>query len=122
MEMFEEAGAEISVTELDVTVNGASAEGLTEQQEIAQARVYAELFQIYRKHADSIARVTFWGIDDAHSWRRESFPCLFRRDYSPKQAYYAVIDPMVIWKNIRGMKFLSQIKFLQLMALRRLTV
>ena len=93
MEMFEEAGAEISVTELDVTVNGASAEGLTEQQEIAQAQVYAELFQIYRKHADSIARVTFWGIDDAHSWRRESFPCLFRRDYSPKQAYYAVIDP-----------------------------
>ena len=93
IELFEEAGAEISVTELDVTVNGASSSGLTEEQEIAQAQVYAELFQIYREHADSIARVTFWGIDDAHSWRSESFPCLFRRDYSPKQAYYAVIDP-----------------------------
>lgn len=93
IQMFEEVGAEISVTELDVTVNGADPAGLTEEQEIAQAQVYAELFRIYKEHASSIARVTFWGIDDAHSWRKESFPCLFNRDYSPKEAYYAVVDP-----------------------------
>ena len=93
IQLFEGVGAEISITELDVTVNGADASGLTKEQEIEQAQVYAELFQIYKAHSDSIERVTFWGLDDAHSWRKESFPCLFDANYAPKQAYFAVIDP-----------------------------
>lgn len=87
-------GIEISITELDVTVNAAEGQrSLTEEQEIQQAVVYAKLFQLYNKYADKIARVTFWGLTDGTSWRSDRFPCLFNNDYTPKEAVYAILDP-----------------------------
>lgn len=91
--LFIEAGAEISITELDVTVNNPATSSITEVEEVVQAQIYAELFQVFNRYADAIERVTFWGYDDAHSWRKEKHPCLFDRDYTPKEAYYAVADP-----------------------------
>lgn len=91
---FRDVGAKISVTELDVVINNPSGPGLPKENEIAQAQVYAGLFRLYNQYADSIERVTFWGYDDGHSWRGSSHPCLFNsRDYSPKEAYFAVADP-----------------------------
>lgn len=91
---FRDAGAKISVTELDVVINNPSGPGLPKEDEIAQAQVYAGLFQIYSHFADFIDRVTFWGYDDGHSWRGSTHPCLFNGgDYSPKEAYFAVADP-----------------------------
>ena len=40
-----------------------------------------------------IDRVTLWGIDDATSWRAENCPLIFDKDYQPKEAYYALLDP-----------------------------
>ncbi len=90
---FKELGVEISVTELDVGHYSMAGTEMTEEEEILQAQKYAQLFQLYRKYADVIDRVTFWGIDDATSWRWEICPLIFDKDYQPKEAYYAVLDP-----------------------------
>lgn len=94
IELFEQTGAEISITELDVGVDGIDIEvGLTKEQEKKQAVLYAQLFLVYLEHAETIERVTFWGLDDTNTWRRGQYPCLFHSDYSPKEAFYAVADP-----------------------------
>ena len=93
LKKFSELGVEVSITELDLGVNGAAATGLTEEQEIKQGIAYAKLFQLFKKYKDTIARVTFWGYVDNRSWRADRYPCLFNADYSPKLAAYAVYDP-----------------------------
>lgn len=91
LEKFISLGVEVGVTELDITA-GADNE-LTEEQANAQGYLYAQLFQIYKEHADHISRVTFWGLNDATSWRAAQSPLLFDRNMQAKPAYYAVIDP-----------------------------
>ncbi|MFS0863953.1 endo-1,4-beta-xylanase [Fredinandcohnia sp. 179-A 10B2 NHS] len=91
LEKFSSVVDEVSITELDVTA-GTNNE-LTEKQANEQAYLYAQLFQIYKEHADDIARVTIWGLDDATSWRAAQSPLLFDKDLQAKPAYYAVIDP-----------------------------
>lgn len=99
-------GLKVSITELDVTIRGASggqfgsgrrrgpgsitpasAEDLT-----AQAEAYAKLFRIFRKHADVIERVTFWGLNDRRTWRFGQHPLIFDADNRPKPAYAAIVD------------------------------
>jgi endo-1,4-beta-xylanase len=91
IERFASLGVEISITELDITDNQDGE--FTEKEAIAQGYLYAELFNIFKAHKDSIARVTFWGLNDASSWRSNGFPLLFDRNMKAKKAYYAVIDP-----------------------------
>ncbi|WP_422615021.1 endo-1,4-beta-xylanase [Cohnella caldifontis] len=91
LEKFISLGVEISVSELDVQA-GSNGQ-ITERQAIAQGYLYAELFKIYKAHADHIARVTFWGMDDGTSWRAESSPLPFDKNLQAKPAYYGVIDP-----------------------------
>ncbi|SEN70094.1 endo-1,4-beta-xylanase [Amphibacillus marinus] len=91
LEKFISLGVEVGVTELDVTAGGEHAP--TERELQAQAYLYARLFQLYREHAAHISRVTFWGLNDATSWRSAQNPLLFDRNLQAKPAYYAVIDP-----------------------------
>lgn len=62
-----------------------------------QAEQYARLFAIFKKHADTIERVTFWNLHDGESWlndfpwRRVNHPLLFDRSRQPKPAFDAVI-------------------------------
>lgn len=93
LKKFSGLEVEVSITELDVTVNDAVPSGLTIEQEQKQAILYAELFQLFKEYKDIIERVTFWGYVDNLSWRKESFPCLFNADFTPKQAAYAVLNP-----------------------------
>jgi len=91
---FSELGVEISITELDITVDHALGwEQLTESAERMQAILYAQLFMIFRAHSDVIQRVTLWGLDDATSWRADRFPLPFNRDLSAKMAFFAILDP-----------------------------
>ncbi|GAE34451.1 endo-1,4-beta-xylanase [Halalkalibacter akibai] len=91
LKRFIELGVEVGVTELDIT---AGADGvLTEAEEKAQAYLYAQLFKIYKEHAEHISRVTFWGLNDATSWRADRNPLVFDRNLQAKEAYYAIIDP-----------------------------
>jgi endo-1,4-beta-xylanase len=63
-----------------------------------QADQYARLFKLFRKHADKISRVTFWGLDDGRSWLnyfpqgRTNYPLLWSRDLKPKPALAAILE------------------------------
>lgn len=91
LQRFAGLGVEISVSELDMQTG--SGYQLTEKEANDQAYLYAQLFNIYRKYSDNIARVTFWGMDDGSSWRASENPLLFDRSLQAKPAYYAVADP-----------------------------
>ncbi|AGC67677.1 endo-1,4-beta-xylanase [Thermoclostridium stercorarium subsp. stercorarium DSM 8532] len=91
LKRFTELGVEVSISELDIRAG--SNYQLTEKEANAQAYLYAQLFKIFREYSDSIARVTFWGMDDGTSWRAEESPLLFDRTLKAKPAYYAVADP-----------------------------
>lgn len=116
---FAAADLPISMTELDVTVLpnpwdlvGAEIsqnyEGspymnpypssLPDSVQNVLAERYTDLFNLYLKHNDKIERVTFWGINDSHSWLngwpikdRTNYPLLFNRQYAPKPACTAVM-------------------------------
>ena len=91
-------GADISV---DLALNdkyNPYADGLPADVEEKQAARYSELFRILQANRDAVARVTFWGIDDGHSWKnnwpmngRTDYPLLFDREYQPKPVYHEVV-------------------------------
>lgn len=108
IERFRELGVEIGVTELDITSR--SSGELSEEEELAQALLYAELFAIYKEHADVISRVTFWGLNDATSWRSENNPLLFDENLQAKQAYYAVADPEAFLAQHQGNEEAAEVR------------
>jgi endo-1,4-beta-xylanase len=116
---FAGLGLKVMITELDVNVlptpgsGGAdvatrfSADsklnpypaGLPEEMQQRLARRYAELFNIFLKHRQSVTRITFWGVTDRGSWLnhfpvrgRTNYPLLFDRNGQPKPAFDAVVD------------------------------
>ena len=91
LEKFASLGVEVGVTELDITAGSNSEQ--TEEEMQQQAYLYARLFEIYKDNHEHVSRVTFWGLDDASSWRADQSPLLFDRDMQAKPAYHAVIDP-----------------------------
>ena len=94
---FIETGAEISVTELDIPLGFYNnyrqrTEAPTKEEELLQADLYRQAFEIYTKYSHCIARVTFWGKADSQSWRFEGYPSLFDKSFAPKEAYFSIID------------------------------
>ncbi len=72
--------------------------GLPDAVAKEQAKRYADLFSLFRKHRDTISRVTFWGVHDAQSWRsylpitgRTEYPMLFDHCCQPKPAFDAIV-------------------------------
>lgn len=93
LELFSEIeGIVISITELDVGVTASNGK-LSTNNEKKQALFYAKLFNLYKEYADIIERVTFWGYRDDTSWRSENCPLIFNKDLTPKEAFYAIMDP-----------------------------
>jgi endo-1,4-beta-xylanase len=91
LERFASLGVEVSITELDIQAG--SDVQLSPAQARQQGLLYGALFTLFKEYAKSIARVTFWGLDDASSWRASASPCLFDKDLQAKPAFYAVLDP-----------------------------
>ena len=58
----------------------------------AQARRYAEIFEVFWNHRAVIERVTFWGVRDSDSWRRQFHPLIFDAAYGRKPAYDAILS------------------------------
>jgi endo-1,4-beta-xylanase len=109
-------GVKIMITELDVDVlprENVGADLSAKQKNAAnpykdqippdvleqQAKRYADLFGVFKKHHDSITRVTLWGVDDAQSWLndfpvkgRTNYPLLFDRQLHAKPALQAVLN------------------------------
>ena len=65
-----------------------------------QAEQYGKLFEIFRKHADVIARISFWDLHDGQSWlndfpwKRVNHPLLFDRAGRPKPAFDSVMKAL----------------------------
>src|SRR5688572_23499459 len=99
-------GLPIHITELDVNsaaggqgntgadiVNniGATEDGLVSDADKKLADAYAGIFRAFVKHRHSVTMVTFWGPNDANSWRARGKPLLFDGNNQPKPAFEAVI-------------------------------
>jgi endo-1,4-beta-xylanase len=98
LEKFKTLGVEIAVSELDISTAGyVRGEGndtvMTAQDEVAQAEIYENLFNLYREYAPHISRITFWGMEDGTSWLSAGNPCLFDWKLGAKKAFHAVSDP-----------------------------
>lgn len=108
IELYASLGLEVHVTEMDVSlyIPGRTytpdmfytQATFTDELEAKQAARYREFFELFRKHADTITNVTFWGVADDNTWLsefdsgRKDFPLLFDTSHNPKQAYHAVVD------------------------------
>jgi GH35 family endo-1,4-beta-xylanase/enterochelin esterase-like enzyme len=105
-------GLKVSITELDVTIRGASGGqfgrgpgfGGRGRGEVpppsaedlkAQADAYARLFAIFIKQKDVVERVTFWGLSDRRTWRFGQHPLIFDSDNQRKPAYAAILDALL---------------------------
>jgi endo-1,4-beta-xylanase len=99
-------GLPIHITELDVNsaaggqrgfgadiANNAAVTqgGLVSAADKKLADAYAGIFRALVKHRDSVKMVTFWGVNDAVSWRANGKPLLFDGNDRPKPAVDAVI-------------------------------
>jgi endo-1,4-beta-xylanase len=114
------AGLKVHITELDIdvlprdpSVWGANLEqkaklreksdlyvkGLPDAQQRQLADRYAQLFTVFTRHPDTVARVTFWGLTDRTTWLhnfpvpgRTNHPLLWDREGRPKPAFDAVVE------------------------------
>ncbi len=103
---LETLGLPIHITELDVNsaqagqrstgadvANNATTTqgGLVDDANRRLAEAYAGLFRAFVKHDKSVKVVTFWGANDAVSWRAQGRPLLFDGNDQPKPAFEAVL-------------------------------
>src|SRR5213592_4332199 len=76
----------------DIAKNAAATQGgLVSDADKKLADAYAGIFRAFVKHRDSVRMVTFWGVNDANSWRANGKPLLFDTAGNPKPAFDAVI-------------------------------
>ena len=108
IELYSSLGLEVQVTELDLSlyIPGVTytedtfytQATFTDALKTKQAERYRAFFELFRRHADVITSVTFWGIADDNTWLsefssgRKDFPLLFDNAHAPKKAYDAVVD------------------------------
>ncbi len=103
---FSELGVKVMITELDMSVFSSNkegdiySEGLPDSIIQIQTDRYVEIFKLFRKHADKIDRVTFWGTTDRYSWinfsgmrKRTNYPLLFDRNAQPKPVLFQIMQP-----------------------------
>jgi len=65
--------------------------GLVNDADKKLADAYAGIFRAFVKHRDNLKMVTFWGVNDAVSWRAQGKPLLFDGENKPKPAFDTVI-------------------------------
>lgn len=79
-------------TDAEVADNAAATQGgLVAEADRRLARAYEGVFRAIMKHRNAVKMVTFWGVNDAVSWRRTGSPLLFDGNNQPKPAYEAVM-------------------------------
>ncbi|MCL2084860.1 MAG: endo-1,4-beta-xylanase, partial [Oscillospiraceae bacterium] len=97
IQRFIRTGARLSISELDIPLGSygtfqTRTEPPTESELQHQAELYRQLFDVFIKYADSIERVTVWGLADSMSWRGTGHPVLFNVRLAPKPAFWSVME------------------------------
>jgi endo-1,4-beta-xylanase len=102
-------GLDVHITELDISIytrdypssdqsHWFTGNELSPELQDALAARYKEFFAMFRKNADKVSNVTFWGIADDNTWLSEftsgrpDHPLLFDRQLRPKKAFDAIMD------------------------------
>jgi endo-1,4-beta-xylanase len=76
----------------DIADNAAATQGgLVSDADRKLAEAYAGLFRAFLKHDKAVKIVTFWGPNDANSWRASGKPLLFDGNSRAKPAFEAVM-------------------------------
>jgi len=105
---FASLGLKVQFTEVDVSVypkeHERRARRPTDKSEFTpamndrQAAQYKMLFEVFRKHRNTVTGVTFWNLTDRYSWLdnfpvpgRKDYPLLFDQNGVPKKAYEGVV-------------------------------
>jgi endo-1,4-beta-xylanase len=100
--MFAELGVEQHVTELDMSIYANDTDSYTAVPDeilVRQGKRYKAVFDVFKRQADHIQSVTFWGLADDHTWlktfpvTRINLPLLFDEQLQAKPAYWGVVDP-----------------------------
>jgi endo-1,4-beta-xylanase len=89
-------GIEVAITELDISFTkydpGSGRDtDMSDADAVAQGRIYADLFKLYKEHSAYLTRVSMWGMDDNSSWQSAGNPCLFDWKLNAKKAFYAAL-------------------------------
>jgi len=80
----------------DISANASATQGgLVSDADKKLADAYAGIFRAFLKHGDAVKLVTFWGANDANSWRANGKPLLFDGNSQRKPAFDAVIAEAV---------------------------
>lgn len=103
IDAFAALGLQVQITELDLSVyqwgDDSSLPSLPPDREALQAKMYGELFKVFREEGEAhkLTGVTFWGVADNHTWLdnfpvggRTDWPLLFNAHLQPKPAFWAV--------------------------------
>lgn len=97
LEAFSSTGLDVQITEIDVSL-GTWQNILQPSEENlrVQGQYYYELvnriFEGNKAGTTNISGITFWGVSDKASWRKDRNPLLFDQDFKPKYAYYGAIQ------------------------------
>ena len=76
----------------DISANASATQGgLVSDADKKLADAYAGIFRAFLQHRDAVKMVTFWGANDANSWRANGKPLLFDGNSQPKPAFDSVI-------------------------------
>jgi endo-1,4-beta-xylanase len=79
-------------TGADIGANATATEGgLVAEADKKLTDAYVGVFRAILKHRDAVKLVTFWGPNDANSWRSRGRPLLFDGDCKTKPAFDAVV-------------------------------
>ncbi|AEF17757.1 Cellulose 1,4-beta-cellobiosidase [Thermoanaerobacterium xylanolyticum LX-11] len=104
IEKLASLGVEIQVTELDMDMNG----NVSNEALLKQARLYKQLFDLFKAEKQYITAVVFWGVSDDVTWlSKPNAPLLFDSKLQAKPAFWAVVDPSKAIPDIQSAKALE---------------
>lgn len=85
IDKFASTGLKVQITELDMGRSKSS-------NSTTFAAAYRELFEMLVQKKDKLDKVVIWGINDEGSWRKESYPTLWRVGFQPKKCFWEVVN------------------------------
>jgi len=95
-------GYKIKISELDIPVNLYNGPSFTQAMAQDQKAKYKSVVKAYLDNVPESqqAGITFWGLVDGESWYNaldpsyKDWPLLFNDDYTPKPAFYGVVEAL----------------------------